>query len=330
MRRTSIGSLWLLASFLGTRCSSPADTPSEQDNAIVALVGGDPVRAAEVDRLLAKSAGFRPLNAEAQTILRAQALEELIDRRLVLAYARRTGLAPTAAEIDSQLAGLKAKLKQQNRSLEDFLKARSVSEADLRRQLAWNVDWEKCLTRYDTPARREAYFQAHCRELDGSRVSVSQILLRPSAGGGVQSSEALIEQAEGIRGRILSGEISFAEAAKKYSAAPSRKQGGRLGEIARHGAMSESFSRAAFALELGEVSRPVLSPFGVHLIRCDAVLSGGKRLSDVQEEVAEGLARELLEKLAGLERRDTQVEYRGPAPHFQPGTRKLIWPHSGE
>jgi len=38
--------------------------------------------------------------------------------------------------------------------------------------------------------------------------------------------------------------------------------------------MDEAFSRAAFALQTGQISPPVRSPFGVHLIRCEAIKPG--------------------------------------------------------
>ena len=91
------------------------------------------------------------------------------------------------------LAELQAKLKSQHRTLEDFLRAQSATQDDLRRQLAWNLVWEKYLARYVTAERLAAYFQEHRRELDGSRVSASQILLRPApcrAGGGRVAREA--------------------------------------------------------------------------------------------------------------------------------------------
>ena len=170
--------------------------------------------------MLAKATGGKPASAAAEPFLRAQVLEELVGRRLVLAYARRCGEAATAAEIDAALADLKAAPKSQHRDLEDFLKGQSIGPDDLRRQLAWNVVWQRYLDRYVTPARSAAYFRDHRRELDGSRVSVSQILLRPAAGAERQAPDALVKRAEDIRREILAGKISFAAAAEKYSAAP--------------------------------------------------------------------------------------------------------------
>ena len=131
------------------------------------------------------------------------------------------------------------------------------------------------------------------------------------------------KQAESIRAEITSGKIDFAAAAEKYSAGPSSKQGGRLGKIGRHGPMDESFSRAAFELKAGEISPPVRSPFGVHLIRCDEVLPGTKKLSDLSRQIDDALAKELLQKLSDLERKDTPVKYTTAWPHFKPGTEEL-------
>ena len=309
--------------------ASPLRAGPEGDEtavAVVATVGDEPIRAGEVNRLLTKATGGKPASAAAQPFLQAQALSEIVNRRLVLAYARRNHELATEAQIDAALADVKAKLKSQRRTLEDFLKDQSSTPSDLRRQLAWNIVWEKYSARYVTPERSERYFQDHRRELDGSRVSVSQILLRPADGAGRQTVNALVKQAEDIRRQIVAGTISFAAAAEKYSTGPSAKQGGRLGEITRHGAMDEAFSRVAFSLKIGEVSPPVRTPLGVRLIRCDAVTPGNKQLADVRKEVEEGLARELLEKVAAVEGGFTEVKVRGGVPHFKPGTHELAAP----
>ena len=59
--------------------------------------------------------------------------------------------------------------------------------------------------------------------------------------------------------------ISFEEAAKKYSSCPSKEQGGDLGEFGR-GMMVPEFENAAFELEIGQISEPVKTQFGYHII----------------------------------------------------------------
>lgn len=57
----------------------------------------------------------------------------------------------------------------------------------------------------------------------------------------------------------------FAKLAEKHSACPSGKKGGDLGEFG-HGMMVPEFDKAAFALEVGQISDPVKTDFGYHLI----------------------------------------------------------------
>ena len=291
--------------------------------ATVATVGDEPIKAAEARKLVAEITRGRKVREELMPHVQAQVLEELIARRLVLAYARRTGAAATEEEIKAARAQLTSRLAARQQTLADLLEAESMDEADLRRQLSWNIVWEKYRSRYMTSQRAEAYFEAHRRELDGTEIAVSHILLRPSSGSGPAAWDQLTKQAEAIRREITTQKLSFAEAARKVSAGPSREDGGRLGWIGRHGPMDESFSRAAFALDVGQVSQPVRTPFGIHLIRCDESRPGSKRLSDVRKEVEDVLSRELLDKLAKIQRRYTPVKYTGDWPHFEPGTREL-------
>jgi parvulin-like peptidyl-prolyl isomerase len=307
----------------GAAPGKPGAEAAPQRGAVVATVGQEPIYAGEVQRLLHKAAGGKEVGPSALPVLQAQVLQEIVDRRLVLAHAGRIKIGPSEQEIDAALAQLKAGLESQRRSLDDFLKQQGIGPADLRRQIAWNLAWEKCLARYVTEDRVKAYFQAHHREFDGTEVSVAHILWKPQADAGQKAIPALVRQAEAIRREIVAGKLSFAEAARRYSTGPSAAVGGELGFIARQGAMVESFARAAFALEPGGVSEPVVTPFGVHLIRVNQVRPGSRQLSEVRKAVEEAMARELMERLAEGQRQYTPVEFTGAGPYFKPGTKEL-------
>lgn len=64
----------------------------------------------------------------------------------------------------------------------------------------------------------------------------------------------------------LSEGASFEDMARDFSTCPSGKEGGNLGEFGK-GMMVPSFEKAAFALLPGEVSEPVRTQFGFHLIK---------------------------------------------------------------
>ena len=68
-----------------------------------------------------------------------------------------------------------------------------------------------------------------------------------------------------IQKKLAEG-ISFEDLARDFSTCPSGKEGGNLGEFGK-GMMVPSFEKAAFALLPGEVSEPVRTQFGFHLIK---------------------------------------------------------------
>lgn len=72
-------------------------------------------------------------------------------------------------------------------------------------------------------------------------------------------------EAKTILERLNKGE-KFANIAKQVSLCPSAKRGGDLGNFGR-GAMVKEFETAAFALGKGEISLPIKTKFGYHIIK---------------------------------------------------------------
>lgn len=72
-------------------------------------------------------------------------------------------------------------------------------------------------------------------------------------------------QADAIEAEIEHGK-SFEELASKYSMCPSGQKGGDLGYFGK-GQMVPEFEKAAFNMAIGEVSEPVETQFGWHIIK---------------------------------------------------------------
>jgi len=84
----------------------------------------------------------------------------------------------------------------------------------------------------------------------------------------VRASHILVKsekQAKDIKSKIDNG-ASFEEMAKKYSACPSGANGGDLGYFDKN-QMVPDFGKVAFSLPVGQVSDPVQTQFGWHLIK---------------------------------------------------------------
>lgn len=87
----------------------------------------------------------------------------------------------------------------------------------------------------------------------GSKIRCSHILVKDQA----EAQKLLAD---------LQGGADFAERARALSQCPSKANGGDLGKFGR-GAMVPEFDRAAFALEVGQMSGLVKTKFGYHVIK---------------------------------------------------------------
>ncbi|HZQ73655.1 MAG TPA: SurA N-terminal domain-containing protein [Burkholderiales bacterium] len=101
------------------------------------------------------------------------------------------------------------------------------------------------------------------------------------------------EEAEQILAQLKKSPGSFAELAKKHSQdTGSAEKGGDLGWFAR-GMMVKPFEDAAFSMKQGELSGPVQSEFGYHIIKLTGVQAGKTRTYDeVKKELAPQIARD--------------------------------------
>lgn len=85
----------------------------------------------------------------------------------------------------------------------------------------------------------------------------------------VRASHILVKtrkEAVQLRKEIINGDISFEDAAYQYSLCPSSRNGGDLGFFTRK-QMAQSFADTAFDLKIGEISQPVGTKFGWHIIK---------------------------------------------------------------
>lgn len=100
--------------------------------------------------------------------------------------------------------------------------------------------------------------------------------------------EAAVTLLEGIRADAPSP-THFGELALAHSHCPTAMQSGELG-IVRRGQLFPELEPTAFALAEGEVSAPIESPMGMHLIRCDEILPDGMiPFEEVAERIIERL-----------------------------------------
>ena len=310
--------------------------PPAVDTRVAAKVEGQPITVGEVLREVERVVGRQATAPDLALVLRAEALAKLVDRQLILRNLERSKLAASTAEVDLMVSRLQGRLEPRRITLAQHLTSLGLDEGAWRRQIAWQVSWERYLERYLTDENLARYFAQHIREFDGSRLRVAHILFAaPQVDPQPDSTpeqrwwarhralEQTIAAARAVRAEIQAGRLSFADAARKHSVAPTGAEGGDIGWIGRREPMPESFSRAAFSLEKGGVSEPVVTAFGVHVIQFLDAMPGDKKWQDVRGDVEAEVTRYLFDWLAEKERSKSAIEFTNVLPHFVPGTRKL-------
>jgi peptidyl-prolyl cis-trans isomerase SurA len=265
-----------------TQVAAQAPVTGKVIDRIVAVVDNEIILESELSQYVQYTIGsqaaldaLRPAQLDS---LRRGILEQLINQKVLLAKAREDTLKVEDRAIDGELdqrikslleqAGGQerleeyygmpvAKLKRQFRPLveegmlidrvrQEKMKGITVSSGDVQRF------WETF--KDSIPPLKDAVRFSHILLVD----SISQ-----------SSADAALHKADSVKALIDSGKVTLEEYASRYSDDPaSSAKAGKLG-LTNRGDLVPEYEAAAYALKPGELSKPVRSQFGIHLIRLD-------------------------------------------------------------
>lgn len=220
--------------------------------------------------------------------MKQQLVEQTVVRMLLEDYIARSDLEVTEEEIDGEWEQIAAQFPDAD-MFEAMLQEEGLTVPEAREQVAQQVKLEKLMAQeFDqeevTDADAEAFYDLRPEQFaQPAQVRARHILLRDKEG----AEEAIHELHE----RIEEGE-DFAELAAEFSDCPSGKQGGDLGFFGE-GQMVEPFSRQAFAMNAGEVSAPIRTEFGHHIIKVEEFREAKQaEFAEVQETIKEHLGQQ--------------------------------------
>ncbi len=257
---------------------------------VVAVIGNHPILESEVqEELFARqAAGLRiPAGGDSLARVRRSIIGELIDNELLIQQATAdTAIKVTdqevAAAVEQTIRNVRGRFGTDQEYGDELRKAGFQTPEEYRRwlteqqrnQLLVRALREKLRAEgklrplNPTEAEMRAWFEARRSQADSlpALVSWQQLVLAP-----VPDSAAVARArtlADSIVGELRRG-ADFATAARRFSADPgSREQGGSLGWF-RRGQMVPAFENAAFRLRPGQISDPVESSFGLHIIQVE-------------------------------------------------------------
>ena len=167
-----------------------------------------------------------------------------------------------------------------------------------------NITEEQLLERYEQS--KSGYSTPESR-------TASHILLTLDSDASDEESDSARLKLTGIRDQLIQGG-DFSEFAKDNSEDPSSAStGGSLGEIDR-GMMVKPFEDALFEMAKGDLSSPVKTSFGWHLIRLDEVTGGEtKSFDEVKSELVDEMSTQLAEsKIFDLSEALANLAYEQP------------------
>ena len=145
----------------------------------------------------------------------------------------------------------------------------------------------------DTVVTDEELTERFAADLPGARATASQILLLFPQGATARQRDSVLTVARSLRDQVVEG-AEFATMAVRYSGDPgSGSRGGSMGTFGR-GEMLAPIDSAVFGLQPGELSGPVETPLGYHVLRLDALAV--PELSEVGAEFRAQIQQERLNR----------------------------------
>jgi peptidyl-prolyl cis-trans isomerase SurA len=255
--------------------------PGKVIDGIMAVVDNEIILQSELYQYLQYNVGsqsaleaMRPTQLDS---LKQLVLDDLINQKLMLVAARHdTNITVEQKTIDGELDARMKSLIQQSGGQDKLEQYYGMPLAKLKRQFRPLVEegllidkikrlkTDKIIATSQDVQRFWTMYKDSIPQLkDGIRIS--HILLQDSISP--SSRDAAVKLADSVRKAILDSTITFEDYATKNSADPaSAAKGGMLGLTGR-GELVPEYEVVAFAMKPGEISAPVVSPFGVHLIR---------------------------------------------------------------
>ena len=245
--------------------------------------------------------GARGDQFELLTSLRKEAMDLMIEQVLVKQAAEKEGIEADPEEVDRNVEELRSVFKTEL-SWVSRLEGEGYTEESYREHVASMVASKVYLDRIrvdaadvsDTELERY-YHDNEYRLTFPEQVRVRHILLTWKPMGTQDDRAAVRKQMEPILERARNGEDFAALAAEVSEDYATKRAGGDTGLFHR-GQMAPEFEEVAFALEPGEISDPVETGFGVHIIKLEQRLEPRLvPLDEVREQLRDHVREEKME-----------------------------------
>ena len=240
-------------------------------NRIVAVVNDDIITQQDVRAFLdAAQDQEQPAAHSEPAGMQDAALQRLIEQRLLLQEAQRQNIAVEASEVLARFDQFREHLGSREAFLQS-LQEMGLNEETLKDKLREQLMAQRLVDKHIrstitiSPQEVSAELGEHPNVAKaGDRVRASHILIRVSESRSEEQARQLAEQLH----EQLGHGADFAELARRYSEDAQKDSGGRMDWVAP-GDLLPELDQALFLMKIGELSAPIRSRLGFHLLKVD-------------------------------------------------------------
>jgi peptidyl-prolyl cis-trans isomerase SurA len=286
----------------------PRPARAELVDRVAAVVNNDVITLSEVEARaapeLARATVSDPRErAEVRQKIVRQALDVLVGERLLEAQLKEMNITATDAQVDQAIEEVKRQNNIQDEALEQELRNQGYTMATYREFMRRHLSKMALIDRQirtkvkisEEDLKAEYARWAKLESAD-PEIHARHIVVLVAPGAPAAEVEKARQKAQALAEEARRPGVDFAELAKAKSEGPSAAEGGDLYWFKR-GVMLPEFDQVAFKLEVGQISDPVRTKFGWHVVKVeDRRFQAVKPFEEMKAELRERIFRAQMEK----------------------------------
>jgi len=253
---------------------------------------------------------------EDRELVYRDAVDTLVNTKLVTQFLARQKIVVKPEQVQEEINKLEQGLKAEGKDLATSLLENGFSLDEIKKEITDRLRWIEFVKAKATDTELKKFLADHHDLFAGTQVRASHILLKTEPSATPADKEKVKAQLLGIKKQIDAGQIKFADAANKYSQDPANQggAGGDLDYFNLNSGFIPEFTDVAFKLKKGQVSDPVETPYGFHLIQVTDRKEGkAPEFEQVKPYVTSAYAAELQRTLLTEARKTAKIDVK-PMP----------------
>jgi len=300
----------ILAGVAGLALLAAPRVRAELVDRVAAVVNNDVITLSEVEKRAAPELArvdqdaSGPDRAQKRAAALKRVLDTMIDEKLVDNELRELKVSISDKEVDGAVDEVKKSYNLTDEQLQQAVAREGYTLAEYREQMRKQIGRYKLISEKvrknvkvsDADVQSE-YDRMTRSEGEDYEVHVRHILIAVPRNASAAQVDQARRKAAAIAVEAREPGVNFADLAKKRSEGSSSSDGGDLGFFKR-GTMVPEYERVAFNHKTGEVTEPVRTQFGWHVLKLEEIRKlGMKPLAEVRPEIEDRLRKIQAERL---------------------------------